>query len=224
MKEISVFCDESGGENGHSRYCLVTLVFHDQDDDIAELIESYREALDKNGLPYIPFHTSPCMNGHDAYEGMNIELRKKMLVQFFIFQRLLPYRYRTFVYRRSEVCTREKFAMRFRRDLAVFISDNLGFFQSFDRVKIYYDGGQDMVSQALHAAIDYMLSKNAVLYKYAASQRYCLSQVADFICTMELTAIKFENRELTPADEKFFGLSSSKFKKLYLRHIRKKRL
>ncbi len=145
-------------------------------------------------------------------------------MHFFMFQRRLPYCYKTFAYKRKEVSDPSAFVARFRRDLVVFLADNLEFFQGFDKVKIYYDDGQGMVTRALHAAIDYELSKEAIVYRDADAKDYYLSQVADFICTMELTAIKFANRELTATDEKFFGLSESKFKKLYLRHIRKKLL
>lgn len=30
MKEISVFVDETGGQDGHSKYYVLTLIFHDQ--------------------------------------------------------------------------------------------------------------------------------------------------------------------------------------------------
>ena len=222
--QISIFCDESGGENGHSKYCLITLVFHDQANSVDKLIADYERAMREKGLDLVPFHTSPCMNGHDEFKNMGIEVRKKRLMHFFIFQRALPYRYKTFAYKRKEVTQPAKFTARLRRDLVVFLADNLEYFQSFDQVKIFYDGGQDMVSKALRAAIDYELSKNAVIYRNVDPRDYYLSQVADFICTMELTAIKFERHELTPTDEKFFGLSSAAFKKLYLRHIRKKAL
>ena len=48
-------------------------------------------------------------------------------------------------------------------------------------------------------------------------------QVADYVCTLELTAIKFEGHEEGTTDKRFFG-SWGSFKKNYLRKIRKKRL
>ena len=35
-KELSIFVDESGDRGGKARYYLLTLVFHDQADSIAE--------------------------------------------------------------------------------------------------------------------------------------------------------------------------------------------
>lgn len=224
MSELSIFCDESGGEGGHSKYCLITLVFHDQSNPIDKNIEDYKSALSNQGLADIPLHATPLMRGNEQYAGMELADRKKLLMHFFIFQRGLPYRYCTFAYKRSEVRETAKFRARLRKDLVVLLEDNLEYFQGFDKVKIYYDGGQSMVTKALHDAFDYELSKEAVLYKDAKPTDYRLYQVADFICVMELVAIKFEHRALTGTDERFFGLSMAQFKKLYLRHIRKKRL
>ena len=57
--------------------------------------------------------------------------------------------------------------------------------------------------------------------------RWCstisLSQVADFLCTVELTAVKCENHDETNADLKMFD-NVTEFKKGYLRHLRKKQL
>lgn len=74
--------DESGSED--SRYYLVTLVFHDQMDDIATPISLYEASLRKKGLLDVPMHDSPLMNGHGDYEGLTLEQRKRMLSAFFV--------------------------------------------------------------------------------------------------------------------------------------------
>ena len=60
-----------------------------------------------------------------------------------------------------------------------------------------------------------------VVYRSAQPCEYRLSQVADCICTMELTAIKFAEHATTATDEKFFGKWSD-FKKGILKETRKK--
>ena len=84
MKELSIFVDESGSQSGHSRFCLVALLFHDQSDSIDELMSAYELDLSTKGLPDVPFHASPLMNGHDDYEGMllaDIKFRDKCLTE-----------------------------------------------------------------------------------------------------------------------------------------------
>jgi hypothetical protein len=115
LLELSIFVDKSGSQSGNSRYCLVTLLFHDQSSPIADLIDAYENDLRRKCLPNLPFHASPLMNGHESYEAMDIGERKKLLSAFEGFARKLPYLYKSFVYRRSEVATSEQFIARLKK-------------------------------------------------------------------------------------------------------------
>ena len=99
------------------------------------------------------------------------------------------------------------------RELSIFV-DELG----SDGLS---DNGQHSIAESLHRAIEYALSKNAVVFRSAQPSEYRLSQAADYICTMELTAIKYAGRTATATDEKFFGKWSD-FKKGILKETRKK--
>ena len=110
-----------------------------------------------------------------------------------------------------------------RRGLVNFLFDNLAELQSYDMVKVYYDNGQHSIAESLHRAVEYALSKDAVVYRSAQPSEYRLSQAADYICTMELTAIKCR-AAAAATDEKFFGKWSD-FKKGPLKETtRKKKL
>ena len=221
MRELSVFVDESGEQEGPSRYYLLTLVFHDQDEDISEAVERYEQALANKGLPDIPFHASPLMNGHDEYEGLSLEVRKRLLNSFNVFVQNLPITYTTFCYRKSEADTPERLAARMRRDLVNFIFDRLDRFQRFEHVKIYYDGGQQVVTEALRGAVGYALSKQATVYRRSRFRDYRLSQAADYLCAIELARIKYEHGEQTSTDVKVFGYEGT-FKRNYLKQARRK--
>lgn len=224
LLELSIFVDKSGSQSGNSRYCLVTLLFHDQSSPIADLIDAYENDLRRKYLPNLPFHASPLMNGHESYEAMDIGGRKKLLSAFEGFARKLPYLYKSFVYRRSEVATSEQFIARLKKDLVIFLTDNLLYFQSYDKVKICYDNGQQMVTSALHSAIDFILSKDAILYRMASAPDYRLFQVVDYLCTLELTDIKYREKHLTKTDIKIFGEDYQAFKRNHLKRIRRKLL
>lgn len=223
LSEISVFVDESGGQDGHSRYYALTLVFHNQSDDIMPEVEKYRRGLASRGLADVPLHAGPLLTGHDAYEGMDLRVRKGYLTLFFQLLQHLPVRYRTFVYRRSELSGRDAFVARMRRDIVDLIFDNLAYFQSFDEVKVYYDNGQEIVAQALHGAIEYAISKNSLLFRRTRAADYVLEQAADMLCTLELTAVKLRNGEATRTDRKFFGDAHS-FKNNYMKAMKRKRM
>ena len=221
MRELSIFVDESGSDGLSDRHYLLTVVMHDQSESIADSIAAYEGALRAKGLPDIPFHASPLMNGKDQYSGLDLRTRKMLLGSFRVFFRHMPVRYHTFAYATKQFASLDKLAGTMRRDLVNFLFDNLAELQSYDMVKVYYDNGQHSIAESLHRAVEYALSKDAVVYRSAQPSEYRVSQAADYICTMELTAIKYAEHTATATDEKFFGKWSD-FKKGIFKETRKK--
>ena len=112
----------------------------------------------------------------------------------------------------KEFGSKDDMSRAMRKRFVEFFSDNLNSFQAFDEIKIYYDGGQGSITDALHKAVDLVFFKSAVVYRSATASEYRLSQVADYICTLELAARKHRDHRLTPTYEMFFG-GWQKFKK-----------
>jgi hypothetical protein len=222
MKELSVFADESGDSSNQSKYYLLTLVFHDQDDDIAKNITRHVQAIKDAGLPEIPFHMSPLLNGRREYENIELDVRKQLMARFFTFVKLAPIRYKTFIYKKSEVSP-GKLVNKMKQDMINYAFANIEFFQQYDTVKVYYDRGQQMATNNLVAAMNFVLSKNVSEFKDGSPTQYMLAQAADLICGFELTAKKFDTHEQTVTDEIFF-INVGNFKKNYLRKIRTKLL
>lgn len=222
-RDLSIFVDESGDRGGKARYYLLTLVIHDQSDGIANKIARYEQSLLDSDLPNIPFHSEPLLNGHGPYQGIELQARKKMLYSFNILTQRLPISYATFAYRRSEFNDLAKITARMKRDISELLFDHLEFFQEFNEVKVYYDNGQDIVKQALDQSIGFVLSKGVVERRKTSMTDYRLEQVADYLCTIELAAIKFDAREDGQTYNKFFGGIGS-FKKNWLKQARRKRI
>lgn len=223
MQELSLFVDESGSESLDSTFYIVVIIAHDQAFPVTEGIQRYEAALARQGMPDIPFHAVDLLNGHGAYTGLTVETRARLLSGFRVFFRHLPIAYKPFIYKASEYSAASRLSERLRRDLVNHLFDSLGFYQRFDEVKIYYDGGQGSVTTALHGAIDYALAKNSVAYKPADMQTHRLAQAADYLCTVELAEARYMNRLLTRTYEKFFG-GHQKFKKGILKEARRKLL
>ena len=220
MADLSIFVDESGAAD--SKYYLLTLVFHDQERNIAEHLDIYTQSLAAKGLPDIPFHASPLMNGHDGYEGMPMPDRKRLFYTFFTMFRHLPIRYQTLWYRKDQL-DEAALGARMRRDIVNLMFDRLEFFQSFDAVKIYYDNGQKIVTRSIRDAAEYALGKSAVLYRKGDPGEHRLAQAADLICTVELTELKHKDGSPTATDLKMFGARGN-FRKNILRIVRAKLL
>lgn len=222
-RELSIFVDESGDKSERSRYFILTLVMHDQADSITDKIAFYERALSSADLPNIPFHSEPLLNGHKDYAYLEPEQRKKMLAAFNVLVQRLPIRYRAFVYKRSEFESSEKLGMRIKRDIIDALNSELAYFQAFEHVKVYYDNGQSIVKRALDEAVSSVLSKQAVVKRRTTMTEYRLAQVADYLCTIELAAVKYAAKENGGTYEKFFGGIGS-FKKNWLKQARRKLL
>lgn len=95
--------------------------------------------------------------------------------------------------------------LRMKRDISDLLFDHLDFFQEFDEVKVYYDNGQDIVKQALDQTIGFVLSKGVVERRKTSMTDYRLEQVADYLCTIELAAVKYGAGEAGETYNKFFG-------------------
>ena len=223
MQELSIFIDESGDVGVVSDFYLVGLVFHEQQFKIADDVELYEASVEKGRLDRTPFHFNPLINGNDEYKWKRIEVRKKHLHAFRVFVEHLPIQYMAFIYDKREAFGLNALAAVIERDLKVFLFDHLAYLQQFDSVKIYYDGGQSVVTKAVHSAIASCLSREAIVYKDSTAERYRLAQVADYVCGIELTSLKFERHLETRTDVAFFGAFGN-FKKNFLKKLRKKRL
>lgn len=221
---VSVFFDESGQEKEYqpdTKYYLLTMVLHDQSRPLVEHISRYESCLAAASLPNIPFHAYDLFHRQKAYEGLDFEVRKKLFFRFSGFVRRLPVSYITFAYRRSELKDSAALSERLCRDLVAFVASNLAEFQSYDTVAVYYDGGQDAPRVAIRRAFDETLSVNTAEYKKLRYQERRLAQVADFLCCIELAALRYANHEETSTYLKLFGGPRS-FKANQLKQVRRK--
>lgn len=74
-----------------------------------------------------------------------------MLAYFSSFIRKLPISYITLAYRRSQFEDPARLMERMGRDISSAMVEHLGFFQSFDDMKVYFGNGQNIVKQVLTA-------------------------------------------------------------------------
>lgn len=223
MRELSVFVDESGNNRYDSKYYLLTLVFHEQEQDIDELIKRYESNLAERQLDNIPLHLTPLMRGNDSYVNMDVIERRKLLSVFRSFANRLPFTYQTFAYEKRRFSGDVALFTTMRKDLVNFLFNRIDQFQSYDVVKIYYDNGQGEITKALHSGFEYALGKQAVVYRDGSPEDYRLQQVADYACGLELASLKYERSEQSKTETIFFG-TRREFLKNFLKKLRKHRL
>lgn len=96
-----------------------------------------------------------------------------------------------------------------------------GFWNSFDKVIIYYDNGQIELTKILTSVFSTLYTH--VEFRKVKPVDYKLFQIADLICTMELLSEKAETNSFSRSEMEFFD-NIRDFKKNYLKHLKKKSL
>lgn len=221
MKELSIFIDESGdfGKTvNQSPFYIVTLVFHNQSDDLTGQITRLREwLLNTETSEYI--HTHPIIRKEAPYDNFSMDERRKLLNKMLRFTMCCPISFFNIVVNKRECQNKHTLSASIAKQLAGFIYKNTEYFNSFDRIVVYYDNGQSELSYILNAIFNTNLT---VEFKNASPKKYLLLQVADFICSMELLKQKREKGLLTKGESMFF-YKPQELQKNYIKSIEKKR-
>jgi len=223
MKELSIFVDESGdfGEySQHAPYYIITMVFHDQSNDISSNITKLNNALRQIGYgDEQAVHTEPLIRREPPYQYFQPNERRAIFAKLYYFTLNSEIRYKSFVFRKSEYENSFKLEARMARDLSQFIRENLSYFQGFEKVILYYDNGQHELNRILNTVLATQLAEYDV--RKVIPNEYRLFQVADLICTLELLRVKVECGKLSNSEERIFH-SARDLKKDFLKGIHKK--
>ena len=223
MKELSIFVDESGdfGEYAqHAPYYIITMVFHDQSNDISQNIKILNNALRQIGYgDEQAVHTEPLIRREPPYQYFQPNERRAIFTKLYYFTLNCDIKYKSFVFKKAEYENSFKLEARMARELSQFIRENLSYFQSFEKVILYYDNGQHELNRILNTVLATQLADYDV--RKVIPNEYRLFQVADLICTLELLKTKMEHGKLSNSEERIFH-SKRDLKKDFLKGIQKK--
>lgn len=147
-KVLSVFIDESGDtgfEFGASKYYVVSLVFHEQNNDISSQLNKFKDDP--------VFHVGPIIRREDNFKNINLFERKRYLNKILILYTILPILHKEFIYNKKEFDEDDaKTLARLARDIHSFLMQHYDYFSAFDLINVYYDKGQQVVYKALAQA------------------------------------------------------------------------
>lgn len=222
MKELSIFIDESGDFGSYSKhapYYIVTMVFHDQSIPIKEKIDHLDFILLTNNERTL-MHSGPIIRKEKIYKYMSIEERRYLFNAFYWFTLGVDITFKSLVVDKIKLSNNDfELMTNLTKQLSSFIKENLEYFISFDKVIVYYDGGQKELNTILNTVFHTLLSN--IEFRKVKPENYKLFQVADLLCTLELLSIKFHNNSLSHSEEMFFQ-GRNKLKKNYLKILKKK--
>ncbi|MGN1187793.1 MAG: DUF3800 domain-containing protein [Lachnospiraceae bacterium] len=221
-RTLSVFIDESGDfglYEFHAPNYLVTMVLHDQNNDISENIKVFDAHLIRLGYKNHAIHTGPLIRRESVYSNFLIEERKRLFNALFNFARNLDFHYSCVKIKKSECLDIISMTSKISKALSNVLLSNETFWNSYDKVIIYYDNGQIELTKILTSVFSTLYTQ--IEFRKVKPVDYKLFQVADLICTIELLEEKAASNSFSHSEIAFFD-NVRNFKKNYLKHIRKK--
>ena len=224
MKELSIFIDESGdfGEViERPAYYLVTLLFHDQKNKIVSNVKKLEDSTKNSGFDFEYIHTGPVIRREDVFSVLTIDDRRKLLFKMLNFIASSPITYEVAIVNRKDAPDKISLSGRLGREISNVIEKHKAFFNSFDKIIVYYDNGQIELGAILNTVFSIHFSN--VEFRKAEPQKYRLLQAADFICSMELLKIKKKENRLSKSEQQFF-YKPQELKKSFFKTVDKKRL
>jgi len=223
-KILSVFIDESGDFGPYDTaapYYLVAMILDNQDVNITENISLMDEHIDRLGYPNHAIHTGPLIRRESVYANELMENRKRLFNVLFHFARRLDFHYICPKIRKIECPDVITMTGKLSKAITLEIMSHEDFWNSFDKLIVYYDNGQVELTKILSSVFNVLYPN--VEFRKVRPVDYRLFQVADLICTMELLSEKAESNSFTKSETEFFG-SVRDFKKNYYKWILKKKL
>lgn len=221
---LSIFVDESGdigAYQSHSPYYVITMVTHDQSDDLTDDLNHLDRELSYLGYGDMAIHTEPLVRREEAYSNLSPNERRKIFTKLYFFALRAPIRYKSFVFEKKQMNDVLQLEARMAKEISSFIREHISMFQKFDNVILYYDNGQRIITRIMNTVLATELSQYEVRKVYPKDYR--LFQVADLLCTIALTQKKLESGHLSRSEQLIFH-SKRDFYKDFVKRMEKKQL
>lgn len=175
---------------------------HDQDKDIAGQISHLKKHVVEMGFDGShAIHSAPLIRREKDYENMDIPERRKLFRYLLDFMRLCDIRYKAFLFKKRQFSSHDALVSRMSKDVGAFVRENLKFFQSFDEIVVYYDGGQKEITNIINAVFNVLVDADI---RRVTPSDYRLFQAADMACTLELLDQKYRTSSLSASEIEFF--------------------
>lgn len=162
----------------HPAYYLVTLLFHDQKNNIMSNVKKLDDSIKKAGFIYEYIHTGPIIRREEVFARLSIDERRKLLFKMLNFIAYSPITYEAAVVNRKEAPDKSSLSTRLEREISKVIEKHKAFFYDFDKIIVYYDNGQIELGTILNTVFSIHFAN--IEFRKAEPQRYCLLQAADF--------------------------------------------
>ncbi len=222
-KELSIFIDESGDFGAYDPKCpyyIISLVFHNQMDDMSALFQSFDRALDETTLRRNFVHMGPLIRREYEYSKLSVAERLQIYRRTKAFIEKAKFSYQNFIVEKKHIETSMELTTKLAQQITNFIRQHYQYFVQFDKVKVYYDNGQDGVAKIIMAVFTALFNNPDI--KVAKQEDYKMLQAADFVCTAALTELKMNRHGLSRSERHILGNDKMIYKYM-LKPLKKKK-
>ena len=222
MDELSVFVDESGDfgfNNKSSKYYIISMVFHEQNNNIQPKINKIdKELLLLCNNDEHVVHTEPLISRRKKYYDLTLQQRRKILQKLYFFTIKCNIKYKQFYFLKKSIKDNFDLKLKIIKEITSFFKEYYKDFSSYSKLILYYDNGQKELSNILNSVLAAVFQRHETRLAY--QKDYRLSQVADMLCTFRILEERAKTNTFTHSELLIFG-SRRELLKNYIKPLKK---
>ena len=203
-KRLNIFIDESGDfgfAKGSSELYAVSFVLHESSNSIRNELTYLNEKLDSlnyNGM----IHLAYLISKRGDYTKLSIEKRKAIFWAIFYFSIRVKARFKTIIIDKTYINRKNQLSIILNQEINKFVQNNKKYFNSFEKIVIYYDNGQETLGNILDKIFIGSSIEKRDNFNHKEKR---LFQVSDMLTIIDKLDYKRKNNlEFTKAETFFF--------------------
>ena len=204
IKRLNIFIDESGDfgfVDGSSDLYAVSFTLHESSDSIQTELKYLNEkltALNYDGM----IHLAYLIAKRGDYSHFDFERRKSIFWAIFYFSSRVKAKIKTVIVDKKYINKKMQLNIALAREIGQFINNNRKYLESFDKIVIYYDNGQETLATIL----DTLFATNPKVERRIEFNhtKKRLFQVSDMLTVIDKLEYKRKNNIPFTKSEKYF--------------------
>lgn len=220
-KRLNIFIDESGDfgfAKGSSELYVISFTLHESENSIVNELEYLNNSLKRQeyeGMLHLAYLTAK----RGDYSSFDLQQRQKIFWTIFNFTRKIPVKLRSIIIDKRYINTKSQLNKAISIEINKFVDENIKYLNSFEKIIIYYDNGQETLATIL----DIIFATNERVEKRVKFDhvKKRLFQVSDMLTFIDKLDYKYKNDILfTKAEKYFFSNKDIKYIKRKLENKR----
>ena len=187
--------------NGASRLYGVSFVFHEQDDNIKKEINNLNDRLKRIGYTDM-IHMAELIAKRGDYANFSIKKRKSIFNAIYEFSNWIPAKYISIFIDKKYINNNKILRQQLINIINEFITYHINYFNKFDKIVMYYDNGQEILSNILIQCFSKF--NNFTHISNFNHKEKILFQVADMLTFIDKYNFKYKNKLSFTKSEKYF--------------------